>query len=84
MDSDLSLDFLSVVEQAAIACAHTMGQGDGHAADQAAVETSALMKGVRFFGDGVRTHSVVMQSQPARIRSIDTIHIQGERALVRF
>ena len=28
MNSDLSLDFLRVVEQAAIACAHTMGQGD--------------------------------------------------------
>ena len=27
-----------VVEQAAIACAHTMGQGDGHGSDQAAVE----------------------------------------------
>ena len=27
---DLSLEFLRVVEQAAIACAHTMGQGDGH------------------------------------------------------
>jgi len=39
MDSDLSLEFLSVVEQAAIACAHTMGQGDGHASDQAAVES---------------------------------------------
>jgi fructose-1,6-bisphosphatase class II len=38
MDSDLSLDFLKVVEQAAIACAHTMGQGDAHKADQAAVE----------------------------------------------
>ena len=48
------------------------------------VTDGALMKGVRFFGDGVRTHSVVMQSQPARIRFIDTIHIQGERALVRF
>jgi fructose-1,6-bisphosphatase II len=48
------------------------------------VTDGALMKGVRFFGDGVRTHSVVMQSKPARIRFIDTIHIQGERALVRF
>jgi fructose-1,6-bisphosphatase class II len=48
------------------------------------VTDGALMKGVRFFGDGVRTHSVVMQSQPARIRFIDTIHVQGERALVRF
>ncbi len=38
MDSDLSLDFLRVVEQAAIACAHTMGQGDRHKSDQAAGE----------------------------------------------
>src|SRR6188472_2128232 len=38
MSSDLSLEFLRVVEQAAIACAHTMGQGDGKRSDQAAVE----------------------------------------------
>ena len=38
MDSDLSLEFLRVVEQAAIACAHTMGQGDGKRSDQVAVE----------------------------------------------
>ncbi|HVZ21451.1 MAG TPA: fructose-bisphosphatase class II, partial [Vicinamibacterales bacterium] len=38
IDSDLSLDFLRVVEQAAIACAHTMGQGDRHNSDQVAVE----------------------------------------------
>ena len=48
------------------------------------VTDGALMKGVRFFGDGVRTSSVVMQSKPARIRFIDTIHIQGAGALVRF
>jgi fructose-1,6-bisphosphatase class II len=39
MDTDLSLEFLRVVEQAAIACAHTMGQGDRHKADAAAVHT---------------------------------------------
>src|SRR5206468_13013609 len=38
MDSDLSLEFLRVVEQAAIACGHTMGQGDRHKSDQVAVE----------------------------------------------
>ena len=38
MDSDLSLEFLRVVEEAAIACAKTMGQGDRHKSDQAAVE----------------------------------------------
>jgi fructose-1,6-bisphosphatase II len=43
VDSDLSLDFLRVVEQAAIACAHTMGQGDRHKSDAVAVET---MRGV--------------------------------------
>jgi fructose-1,6-bisphosphatase class II len=39
MDTDLSLEFLRVVEQAAIACAHTMGLGDRHKADAAAVHT---------------------------------------------
>ena len=34
MESDLSLEFLRVVEQAAVACAHTMGQGDRHNSDQ--------------------------------------------------
>src|SRR6266446_2922885 len=38
MESGLSLEFLRVVEQAAIACAHTMGQGDRHHSDQVAVE----------------------------------------------
>lgn len=38
MDTDLSLHFLRVVEQAAIACAQTMGQGDAHKSDRAAVE----------------------------------------------
>jgi fructose-1,6-bisphosphatase/sedoheptulose 1,7-bisphosphatase-like protein len=38
MDGDLSLEFLRVVERAAIACAHTMGQGDRPRADLVAVE----------------------------------------------
>jgi fructose-1,6-bisphosphatase/sedoheptulose 1,7-bisphosphatase-like protein len=33
---------------------------------------------VRFFGDGIRTTSVVMQSNPHRIRFVDTIHVQGD------
>src|SRR3989304_3985119 len=38
MERDLSLEFLRVVEQAAIASAHTMGLGDRHGADHAATE----------------------------------------------
>lgn len=38
MEQDLSLEFLRVVEQAAVAAAHTMGFGDRHGADRAATE----------------------------------------------
>ncbi|HVL69229.1 MAG TPA: class II fructose-bisphosphatase [Vicinamibacterales bacterium] len=49
------------------------------------VTDGALMKGVRFFGDGVRTSSLIMQSSPARVRFIDTIHIAQTRMVkVRF
>jgi fructose-1,6-bisphosphatase class II len=49
------------------------------------VTEGTLMKGVRFFGEGVRTSSLIMQSHPARIRFIDTIHVeQAGTAKVRF
>jgi fructose-1,6-bisphosphatase II len=44
-----------------------------------------LLKGVRFFGDGIRTNSVMMESRPQRIRFIDTIHVHPNRDFkVRF
>jgi fructose-1,6-bisphosphatase/sedoheptulose 1,7-bisphosphatase-like protein len=33
------------------------------------------MRGVRFFGDGIRTSSVIVQNEPHRIRFIDSIHV---------
>ena len=60
MNSDLSLDFLRVVEQAAIACAHTMGQGDADKADHAAVEAmrgsldTVMIDGTIVIGEGER------------------------------
>jgi fructose-1,6-bisphosphatase/sedoheptulose 1,7-bisphosphatase-like protein len=49
------------------------------------VTDGTLMKGVRFFGDGVRTSSLIMQSKPSRIRFIDTIHVeQAGTVKVRF
>ena len=41
------------------------------------VTDGTLMKGVRFFGDGARTSSLVMQTIPQRIQFIDTIHVTG-------
>ena len=66
MDSDLSLDFLRVVEQAAIACAHTMGQGDRHKADEAAVvamrrELDAVpIDGTIVIGEGERDEAPML------------------------
>ena len=51
MSDDLSFEFLRVVEQAAIACAYTMGQGDRHKSDQVAVEAMrACMDGLAIDG----------------------------------
>ena len=66
MHSDLSLEFLRVVEQAAIACAHTMGQGDRHKADQAAVEAmrrvmdTVPIDGTIVIGEGERDEAPML------------------------
>ena len=66
MDSDLSLDFLRVVEQAAIACAQTMGQGDRHKSDQVAVEAmrremdSVPIDGTIVIGEGERDEAPML------------------------
>ena len=66
MNSDLSLEFLRVVEQAAIACAHTMGQGDRHKSDQVAVETmrkcmdSVPIDGTIVIGEGERDEAPML------------------------
>jgi len=59
---DLSLEVLRVVEEAAVAPARNIvfaasGVTDGN-----------LLKGVRFFGDGTRTQSIVMPHVPVRVK----------------
>ena len=48
------------------------------------VTDGTLMKGVRFFGDGIRTSSVIMQNQPHRIRFIDSIHVRPDTKNVKI
>src|SRR5579864_1918500 len=60
MEEQLSLDFLRVVENAAIAAARTMGFGDRHRADEVAVEAmrktmdSVEIDGTIVIGEGER------------------------------
>jgi fructose-1,6-bisphosphatase class II len=66
MDPDLSLEFLRVVEQAAIACAHTMGQGDRHKSDYVAVEAmhrvmdTVPIDGTIVIGEGERDEAPML------------------------
>lgn len=49
------------------------------------VTDGALMKGVRFFGEGIRTSSVIMTLKTGKVRFIDSIHLEkGADVKVRF
>jgi fructose-1,6-bisphosphatase class II len=51
----------------------------------AGVTDGSLMKGVRFFGEGIRTSSVIMTLKTGRVRFIDSIHLEkGADIKVRF
>jgi fructose-1,6-bisphosphatase class II len=81
MDSDhLSLEFLRVVEQAAIACAHTMGQGDRHKSDQVAVEAmrkvmdQVPINGTIVIGEGERDEAPMLYIG----EKVGSAHAKGE------
>jgi fructose-1,6-bisphosphatase/sedoheptulose 1,7-bisphosphatase-like protein len=49
------------------------------------VTDGSLLRGVRFFGTGKRTHSVVMTTDSKSIRFVDTVHVEGgPDAVIRF
>jgi fructose-1,6-bisphosphatase II len=39
------------------------------------VTTGDLLQGVRFFGGGARTHSLVMTYGESQVRFVDTVHM---------
>jgi len=66
MESQLSLEFLRVVENAAIAAARTMGFGDRHKADEVAVEAmrktmdGVMMNATIVIGEGERDEAPML------------------------
>jgi fructose-1,6-bisphosphatase II len=49
------------------------------------VTEGALMKGVRFFGEGARTSSLIVTLNTGKIRFIESIHLEKGRDIkVRF
>lgn len=66
MELELSLEFLRVVEEAAIAAARTMGEGNAHKSDQVAVEAmrraldDVPIRGVVVIGEGERDEAPML------------------------
>src|SRR6202140_3780054 len=66
MEEQLSLEFLRVVENGAVAAAHTMGFGDRHKADEVAVEAmrktmdAVPMDGTIVIGEGERDEAPML------------------------
>jgi fructose-1,6-bisphosphatase class II len=48
------------------------------------VTDGALLKGVRFFGGGARTHSLFMTLESRKIRFIDAVHLEHHGVKVQF
>jgi fructose-1,6-bisphosphatase class II len=49
------------------------------------VTDGALMRGVRFFGEGTRTQSVILTLHTGKVRFIDSIHVEkGPDVKIRF
>jgi fructose-1,6-bisphosphatase class II len=49
------------------------------------VTDGSLMRGVRFFGEGIRTSSVIMTLKTGKVRFVDSIHLEkGADVKVRF
>ena len=76
---------MGITDLRRVYCARDLASSEAIIFAATGVTEGTLLKGVRFFGEGVRTHSLIMQTQPHRVQFVDTIHVRGDRdARVRF
>jgi len=49
------------------------------------VTDGTILKGVRFFGTGIRTQALIMTTESHKVRFVDTVHVEGgPDTVVRF
>jgi fructose-1,6-bisphosphatase II len=64
---------------------HDLAPGKNMIFAACGVTEGSLLKGVRYFGDGVRTQTLVMTTVPHQVRFIDTIHATDDpQVKIRF
>ena len=57
---------------------HDLAPGANVIFSATGVTDGALLRGVRFFGDGIRTQTLVMTTVPHQVRFVDTIHAKDD------
>jgi fructose-1,6-bisphosphatase/sedoheptulose 1,7-bisphosphatase-like protein len=69
---------MGISDPARIYRAADLASGDRIIFAATGVTEGTLMKGVRFFGGGWRTSSLIMQTHPHRVQFVDTIHVRDD------
>ena len=64
--------------------AHELASGETVLFAGCGITTGNLMQGVRFFGGGARTQSLVISNQSSTARFVDTIHMSGQPKVVQL
>jgi fructose-1,6-bisphosphatase II / sedoheptulose-1,7-bisphosphatase len=64
--------------------AHELASGETVLFAGCGITSGNLMEGVRFFGGGARTQSLVISNQSNTARFVDTIHLSGQPKVVQL
>ena len=76
---------MGISDMKRIYTSHDLAPGKNIVFAATGVTDGSLLRGVRFFGDGVRTQSLVLQMEPHHVRFIDTIHVHASKDVrIRF
>ena len=71
---------VAVDEPARIYGTNDLASGENVVFSATGVTDGELLRGVRFFGGGARTHSLMMSYQRGLVRFIDTVHMWNHRS----
>jgi len=66
---------MGIVDDGRVYATEELASGDNLVFAATGVTAGDLLEGVRFFGGGARTHSLVMAYRTLQVRFIDTVHM---------
>jgi len=74
-----AVDMGVAVDEDRIYTTNDLAPGDDIVFAACGITSGDLLKGVRYFGTGARTHSIILTHRSGLVRFVDTIHINPEK-----